>query len=198
MRLRPVADSTTREALAIDRHLRDFDVRSAHAIEVGAPPSVTYRAVLDMDLGRSVPIVALLALRGLPHLITGKARPSRAITLDTFLQAGFVILEERPSEEFVMGAVGRFWRPDSGLIRIDADEFGGFAEPGYAKAVLGFTVDEHRNGSRLATETRVAGTDDGARRKFSLYWRMIGPFSGLIRRVMLDEVKRAAEKASSN
>jgi hypothetical protein len=45
------------------------------------------------------------------------------------------------------------------------------------------------------TETRVASTDDEARRKFGWYWRLIGPFSALIRRVMLGQIKREAETA---
>lgn len=179
---------------AIDRYLEVYDVRSSHAIEIDAAATVTYRATRDLDLGRSVPISALFALRRLPHLVTGKLRPSRSITLETFLQAGFTILEERPPREFVMGAVGRFWRPDSGLVRIAPEEFRLFDEPGYAKGALTFIVEEYGSGSRLATETRVACTDASALRKFSLYWRVVGPFSGLIRRLMLKEVKRSAER----
>lgn len=83
--------------------------------------------------------------------------------------------------------------PDSGLVRIAPEEFRGFDEPGYAKGVLTFIVEEQGSGSLLATETRVACTDASALRKFSLYWRAIGPFSGLIRLLMLYEVKRTAE-----
>lgn len=180
---------------AIDRYLAVYDVRTAHATEVDATPTETYRAVRDLDLGRSLPIAALFALRGLPHLVTGKVRPSRSITLQTVLQAGFTVLEEQPPNEFVMGAVGRFWRPDSGLVSITPEEFRPFDEPGYAKAALSFRVEERGGGSLLATETRVACIDASARRKFSVYWRVIGPFSGLIRRLMLDQVKRRAEGA---
>jgi hypothetical protein len=190
----PASDRPRHGDRAIDRHLEVYDIRSSHAIEVDASATVTYRAVRDLDLGRSVPMTALFALRGLPHLLTGKARPSRSITLETFLQAGFTILEERPPRELVMGVVGRFWRPDSGLVRIAPEEFRRFDEPGYAKVALTFIVAEHGRGSLLATETRVACTDASALRKFSLYWRVIGPFSGLIRRLMLKEVKRSAEK----
>ena len=191
----PVSDKQLHADRAIDRYLDDHGVRSFHEIEVDAAPSITYQAVRELDLGKSVPIVALFAVRGLPHLVTGKARLSRSITLETILQAGFTILEERAPREFVMGAVGRFWRPDSGFVRIAPEEFRSFDEPGYAKAALTFIVEEHGTGSLLATETRVACTDSAALRKFSLYWRVIGPFSGLIRRLMLDQVKRAAEAA---
>ncbi len=154
---------------------------------------MTYRAARELDVGRSLPVVALLALRGVPHFLTGKARPTRSLTLESFLEAGFTILEERPPREFVIGAIGRFWRPDSGFVRIAPEEFGSFDDPGYAKAALTFVVEERGRGSLLSTETRVACTDASARRKFSLYWRVVGPFSGLIRRLVLEQVKRAAE-----
>jgi hypothetical protein len=182
------------ECNAIDRHLRIYDVSSSHSIEVDASANATYRAVRDLDLGRSLPIAALFALRGLPHLVTGKARLSRSLTLETLLRAGFTILEEAPPRELVLGAVGRFWRPDSGLVPVPPEEFRHFDEPGHAKAALTFIVEEQGSGSLLATETRVACTDASALRKFSLYWRVIGPFSGLIRRLMLEQVKRAAER----
>lgn len=179
---------------AIDRYLPVFDVRTSHAIEVDAAPDVTYRAARDLDVGGSLPIQVLLGLRGLPRLVTGKVRLSRSITLETFLQAGFTILEERSPTEFVMGTVGRFWRPAGGLVRIAPEDFERFDEPGYAKGVLSFQLEGQGGSSLLETETRVACTDASARRRFSLYWRVVGPFSGLIRRLMLEEVKRSAEK----
>ena len=188
--------SQPRVAGAIDSYLPTYDVRSAHELEVHAPASVVYRAARDLDIGRSLPVTALFAIRALPHLLTGKARPSRSITLESILEAGFTMLEENAPREIVMGAVGKFWRPDSGMIRIGPGEFRDFDTPGFAKGVLAFTVEERDDTrSLLATETRVACTDSSARRKFSLYWRAIGPFSGLIRRLMLNEVKRAAEGA---
>lgn len=186
---------TEQSRRALDRFLDAYDVRSSHSIEVDATPASTYRAAREMDLGRSVPIAALVALRAIPHFVTGKARPTRSLTLETFLDAGFTIFEERPPEELVMGVVGRFWRPDSGLVRVSPEEFLKFDEPGYAKAVVGLFAEERGDGSLLGTETRVATTDASARRKFSLYWRAISPFSGLIRHLMLQEVKNKAEKA---
>lgn len=179
---------------AIDRHLEVYDVRSSHAIDVDAAGIVTYRAARDLDLGRSVIVAGLSAIRGLPHLLTGKVRPSRSITLETLFELGFTVLEEQPPNVLVLGAVGRFWRLDSGLVRIGPEEFRSFDEPGHAKGVLDFVVEERGGGSLLTTETRVACTDMPARRKFSLYWRLIGPFSGLIRRLMLEEIKRSAEQ----
>ncbi|MEA2453101.1 MAG: hypothetical protein QOG04_1811 [Actinomycetota bacterium] len=180
--------------LAIDRLLAVYDVRSHHSIEVDAAPAAVYQAVRELDLGRSLPVAALMFVRTIPRLLTGKVRPSRSITLEDIVQAGFTILEERPPNELVIGAVGRFWRPDSGVVPVTVEEFGTFNEPGFARSAMSFAVEERGEGSLLATETRVACTDASARRKFSLYWRAIGPFSGLIRRIVLADIKRAAEK----
>jgi hypothetical protein len=60
------------------------------------------------------------------------------------------------------------------------------------KAVIDFRVGE----SSLSTETRVHVADPAARRKFRRYWRVIRPFSGLIRILFLRAARRRAEKAA--
>ena len=181
----------------MDRFVPVYDVRIHHKVNVAAPPEDTYRAARRADLSRSLPVRALVAARTVPHLVTGMERPPRALTLDTFIQLGFSILEERPPNELVLGTVGRFWLPSGELLRIPPEQFRSFDEPGYAKGVMTLTIDEHGSGSLLATETRVVATDAAARRRFALYWRVIGPFSGLIRRILLAEIRREAERERS-
>lgn len=180
--------------MGVASYLPTYDVRSAHEIWVAAPAVNTYQAARHLDMGGSLTVAGLAAIRGLPHLLSGKMRARRSITLETLLELGFTVLDEERPSLLVLGAVGRFWRPDSGLVRIAPEEFGSFHEPGYAKGVVGFLVEQRGEGSLLTTETRVACMDASARRRFSFYWRLIGPFSGLIRRIMLEEVKRSAEK----
>jgi hypothetical protein len=48
--------------------------------------------------------------------------------------------------------------------------------------------------ARLATETRVLALDPGTRIRFGIYWLVVGPFSGLIRRRWLAAAKRLAER----
>ncbi|MGH2470950.1 MAG: hypothetical protein ACRDG6_00895 [Candidatus Limnocylindria bacterium] len=50
------------------------------------------------------------------------------------------------------------------------------------------------NEARLATETRVHAPSSPARRRFRLYWLVVGPFSALIRRRWLSAAQRAALK----
>jgi hypothetical protein len=183
----------SRTGIAVDRYLPAYDVRSQHTLDVDAPAPDTYRAARDLDLGRSIPVLVLFAIRALPRILTGKTRPTRSLTLDSLSDLGFVMLEDT-RDEIVMGAVGKFWRPDSGMVGVAPEDFRGFDEPGYAKGIMAFTVEElGGGGSVVATETRVHCTSPDARRKFLLYWRAIGPFSGVIRKLMLQEVKRAAE-----
>jgi hypothetical protein len=171
-----------------------YDVVERHEIDIAAPSERVYRCAREFDMGRLPVTMALMALRGIPHLLTGTVRPSRRMTLEAMIAAGFVLLGERPSEEIVLGVVGRFWRPASGIVRVSAAEFAGYAEPGHARGVMAFRVDSVRGGCRLRTETRVDCIDNAARWRFCLYWLVVGPFSGLIRREMLRSIRRDAER----
>lgn len=181
--------------MLIDEFLPDYDVVEHHAIDVDVPVDAAYRAVKELDLARSPVVLALLFARGLPHLFTGAVKPKRRLRLDDMVESGFVVLGEEPDRELVLGIVGKFWQLSSGVHRIEANEFTGFNTPGFAKGAWNFVVSARpAGGSRVETETRVAGTDDDARRQFSRYWWLIGRFSALIRRIMLREIKRDAER----
>jgi hypothetical protein len=180
--------------MLIDRFLPKYDVVEHHETTVDASGERAYRAVKELDLARSPVVLALLFARGIPTLFTGAVKPKRRLGLDEIIEAGFVVLGEEAGRELVLGVVGKFWRPTSGVHRIEADEFTGFDTPGFAKAAWNFLVSERAGGgSTVMTETRVVCTDDDSRTKFARYWRLIGPFSALIRRVMLRQIKRDAE-----
>jgi hypothetical protein len=49
-------------------------------------------------------------------------------------------------------------------------------------------TDFRSDGERLTTEKRVEAVDGSARRLFLRYWRVIGPFSALIRRRRLKQI----------
>ena len=184
--------------MLIDEFLPDYDVVEHHAIDVDAPVDEAYQAVKKLDLARSPVVLALLFARGLPTMFTGAVKPKRRLGLDEIVESGFVVLGEEPDRELVLGVVGKFWRPTSGFRRIEPGEFADFDAAGFAKAAWNFVVSERaERGSTVVTETRVLCTDDDARRRFSRYWWLIGPFSALIRRIMLREIKRDAESRNS-
>lgn len=107
----------------------------------------------------------------------------------------FLELDVLPQQELVLGIVGRFWRPDGGIVRgLGASDFGEFHSDGYAKAVWNFSLAAVAGGTQLTTETRVQTFGSSATFKFRLYWLLVGPFSGIIRNSMLREIKRIAEQ----
>jgi len=174
----------------IDQFIPTGDRVSRHQIEVRAPAEATYAAIRQVNLGRSRAIRLLLLVRGL-------VRPgaARSVTLDDALRRGFVVLGESPGEELVLGLIGRFWTPSGGVRRVAPWEFVPFAEPGYAKAAVNLRVEPRGPDACLAeTETRVATTDESARRRFARYWRIVGPGSGFIRRRMLALARADAER----
>ena len=171
----------------------DFDVVEYHETVVDARSTDVYRAALSVDLGRSLPVQVLFAIRSVPAYLTGKRKPSRSMTIGDLTEAGFVNLAEEEGSELVFGAVGRFWLPTSDIRQIAADDFVAYDEPGTCKAVMNIKVEEHGSKTILSTETRVVGTDATARRLFGVYWKVIGPFSALIRRILLTSIQREAE-----
>lgn len=178
-------------AVLIDDFLPDYDVRERHGIRVHAPIEKVYTTVRELDISQANLSMFLFRLRGLP---AGRAAPS-CFKLDDFLKMRFILLGERPDEELLLGLVGRFWTPSGELLRLDAEGFRDFKEPGYAKAAWNFTLAKQPHDEvMLATETRVYCLDETSRRRFRLYWLFIGAFSGLIRRELLRTVKRSAER----
>jgi hypothetical protein len=187
--------------MLIDDHLPNADFAERHALRVHAPPERAYAAARRLDLSGSLLVKALFGLRSLPGLFTGKGlRRGEGLgtTMDRLLRNGFVLLDERPPHEFVLGLVGRFWTPAGGIERIDAAKLRGFDKPGMAVAAWNFTILPTDEGSLVATETRVRCTDDDARRSFGRYWRVVKPFSGLIRMEALRAIRRTAESSSSD
>ncbi len=180
--------------MLIDDFLPDYDVHERHRIKVYAPVDKVYAAVRRLDISQTKLTMFLFRLRGIQ---TGRFAPS-CFTLDDFLKMRFILLGEKPNVELLLGLVGRFWTASGELRRLDAEGFRSFKEQGYAKAAWNFSLARMPDGSvLLETETRVYCLDQSSRRRFRLYWLLVGPFSGLIRREVLQAVKRSAEKPES-
>jgi hypothetical protein len=154
----------------LDAFLPAYDFSTRHAVAVAVDPVRADRALREVTF-KEVPLVrALLLARGL-GLRQGE---------DTVLGAMVpraTVLEDVPGEGVVLTLRGQFWR-----LR-------GRGSEAPATAVIDFRA---LPGS-LATETRVHVPDPVSRRKFGRYWRIVRPFSGLIRMVVLRAAKRRAE-----
>ena len=173
----------------IDEYLPLFHFSETHETEVNAPANVVYSSVLACDLGRSAIVRFLFRLRRLPKC---------EMTIEGLHQIGFRLLARREDREIVFGLIGKFWTSSAGIISFRPEEFVSFDVKGYAKAagnLLAVPITSHR--SHLITETRVQCTSSWSRVRFALYWTLIKPFSGLIRKKWLKLIKQHAENAQT-
>jgi len=143
-----------------------------------------------MDLRGSRIARALFRLRGLPE---------GNLMLEGMARWGFVLLAEELEREFVLGLIGRFWIRSPEILRVPAEDFAAFNRPGLARAVMNMALSAGEAVAvRLATETRVFCPDEATRCSFQRYWRLIGPFSGLIRKEWLRLIKKQAESLAEH
>jgi hypothetical protein len=182
----------------LERALPAYEFSELHETLVEAPPERVFAALKAVTPAELPLTRLLLEIRGLPSLIVRRTRPValHRTLLDSFADAGFLVLAEDRERELVLGAVGRFWRPIGNLpvpVR-DPAGFTAFEEPDHAKAAVSFELAPAGDATRLITETHIQTTADPARRKFARYWRLIRPWSGLIRREMLRAVRRRATR----
>ena len=184
----------------LDGFLPSYDFEEVHDIEVRAAPADAYRAIREVTPA-DVPLLrALFRIRSAPaRRRLGSRIPfgSPDPLIEQALRGGFVLLAEDPGRELALGTVGQFWRIGTGipLPLADARAFLTFDRADHAKAVLGFSVAPIPGGGTLVgTRTRVWVPDRGARRRFALYWRVIRPASGVIRRNWLRAIKQRAER----
>jgi hypothetical protein len=157
----------------LDAYLPTYDFATRHEVAVNADPARADRALREVTF-REVPLVrGLLLARGLG------VRKSGETVLGTMVPRA-TVLEDVPGEGIVLTLSGQFWR-----LRGRGDE-----EP--ATAVIDFRAWP----GRLTTETRVQIPDPGSRKKFARYWRVVRPFSSLIRVLVLRAAKRRAESSA--
>jgi hypothetical protein len=184
--------------MLIDRFLPAYDWNEVHSIEIRAGAPAVLAAVRAVTAGEIRLLQMLMGLRALPGFIL--CRPARAHrggpVLAEILRSGFVLLAE-DDREVVLGTIGRFWQVRPFPVDFaDGAAFLAFDTPGFARAAMNFSSSDAGGGrTRLVTETRIAATDPGARRRFAAYWLVVRLGSGLIRRMWLRAVRKRAERA---
>jgi len=180
---------------ALDRFLPACHFREFHSTWVPAARDAVYRALKEVTADEIFLFRTLVAIRRLGRRATpGILDPPRGeALLAVAARTGFLVLEDRPSEEIVLGTL--VVSPDGPAPIAPASplEFEAVAlRSGVALAAMNFRVTDAAGGTRLTTETRVFAPDRSVRRRFALYWAVIRPGSGMIRRMWLRAVKRRA------
>jgi hypothetical protein len=187
----------------IDEFLPAHDFAARYEIRINAPASVIYECLLSADFSELWLVRVLMTLRTAKRLPRSRAPKDLRQRLQG---TGFVILAEVPANELVIGVAGRFWRLDGGrCLDITRSNFVDFSHPGYAKVAWNFKLRPESQectsfsigNTILSTETRIKCYGSAARWKFGIYWGVVGPFSGLMRRAILRQVKAKAESTAN-
>jgi len=178
-------------ASLLDDVMPDYAVHEVHSLWVPAGQGEAYDATRAVTASEVRLFGPLMWLRTLGR--SKRVFDPHAPLLEEMVKIGFTPLAERPGEEIVIGAIGRFWSP-TGNRPTGSPDFATFSEPGYARAAVNFRVTPEGDGSRITTETRIIGTDAEATRKFRRYWLVVRPGSGAIRRSWLQAIRRRLER----
>lgn len=184
----------------IDHALPRWQFDESHQTVIRAPRAIVWDALMRVTIDEIALMRQMFWLRSLPPRLLGQSQPLTVESgpiLDLALNGGFVRVAEEPGRQIVLGVVGQFWRPSSGVVRLaDGAAFQAFDIPGYARAAMDFKLEDLPDGrTRLRTETRVDVPSTAARRLFAAYWLLVRPGSGLLRRTWLRAIKRRAERA---
>jgi hypothetical protein len=111
--------------------------------------------------------------------------------LDMLLYGGYVVLGHT-ADELLIGAI--YPLPASGVILSKPEQtlsgFRNFASAAHFKVVANFRFF----GTTLSTETRVTRANGKRSTLLALYWCLVRPGSGLIRRLWLDTILRRAQR----
>jgi len=171
----------------LDNFLPTYDFSEAHHTVVAAPRDVVRRAADEWQPAESILWRALLRLRGL-------GAPSG--TLRQWAEAnGFLCLADA-EDEVVYAQAGRFWSLNERAALVSprtTEELLALDDPRAAVAAMSLRFEPLApDRTRLTTETRIRALGPAARRRFRLYWLLIRPFSGLLRRAMLKGIEKRA------
>ncbi len=191
----PAAASAEDADPLLDHVMPIYEVAERHHIHVAAPAEITFAAACEQDLMAPLIVRAIFKAR---EVVLGSepdtvARPRGLLSLTKSI--GWGVLAEVPGREIVMGAVTQPWYANVVFRPLPPGEFVAFAEPDHVKIVWTLRADATGpHESVFRTETRVITTDASARAKFRWYWARFSPGIVLIRWLLLDPLRREAER----
>ena len=186
--------------MLIDDYLPEAEFDIVRMEMIDADPATAMAAVRSANLLRSRFGRVMSSARELPNRVTGWVRGEPVDPKPTFISFGdmtesdeWKLLAESP-QEFVAGAIGRFWQRDYGWADFEPAEFAAFEAPDHAKTIIGLkAVAYGPDRTLLVYESRTSTTDETAYRHFRRYWRLLRPFVGRLMDGALDAIRHEAE-----
>lgn len=173
----------------INTYLPDYQFSETHSLDLAAAPARVMAAFSTFRPEDDRFFRYAIQLRELPmRLLQRASAPHQA----AFGMQNFTLLQRDGDNEVVYGLVGKLWKANYGEVPIaDAEAFQGFCEAGNVKLVINLTCQPLASGlTRITTQTRVHCLGRPALRRFTAYWYVIRPVSGIIRRRMLRAIAR--------
>jgi hypothetical protein len=170
--------------MLIDTYLDQYHFNEFHSINVKGTPEEAYPLLLATEIN-SFLIETLFRLRGVSFY--GAIKDMDKI--------GFVKLDEKVNEEILFGLISTSGWFNHCRIHFHPEEFKKHFTADHIKAVINFrTTTTGKGETTISTETRVLCNSKKIKIRFRIYWAFIAPFSRLIRRIMLKEIKRKIGK----
>jgi hypothetical protein len=170
-----------------------YDATTVCARRIPLDPEATLALARQIDIQQSATVRRLFSAREKIMRSDPARRPSKGL-IEEMTGMGWVILSSSATE-IAMGAATKPWERNIHFRSLTRDEFATFREPGYVRIVWNLrTIPAGDEQCWLITETRAAGTDRSASRRFRLYWTLVSPGIRLIRLFALRLVANAAQK----
>ena len=179
----------------LDRFMPAYEIAERHHTRIVAPAAITLAAAREMEMFQLPIVRAIFAARErlLGTIPDERPRPRGLLAEATAI--GWVVLDEIPDREIVVGAVTKPWEANVTFRSIPPDQFAAFAEADYVKIAWTLRADPVSDMmSIFRTETRAVATDGMAREKFRRYWSLVSPGIILIRWAALGPLKAAATR----
>ena len=182
----------------IQQYLPNPRHTETHRIFVNAEPAEAWEVARHFDAARIPWVKALFELRTLPDRLKGRQpkeeKTSVGVDQVTSDGKGFKLLREIPGKEVLIGSVGQFWHLNIPFAPVEPEDFRDFNTPGWGKLAWAISVEPYHHGSTISLELRTTATDQDSWQKLNNYFRLIGPFSHLIRESAMSHMEAELEK----
>lgn len=168
--------------MLIDKYLPVYDFQEVHSIKINVRTVNTYEKMLYCNVSKGFLIQFLFRLRGIAV---------NHSSISHLPELGFIKLEEISGQEIVYGMVTSSPLFNCCHPNSTAATFLEKTKEPVLKAVINFHISDQDSVTQIiSTETRIWCGSKKLRSKFSVYWFFIKPFSQLIRRSVLRQIRR--------
>ncbi|MES2648145.1 MAG: hypothetical protein V4717_14810 [Bacteroidota bacterium] len=174
--------------MLIDKYLPAYQFNEFHSVELTGYLDGIYQKMLQCDFSNSSLIKFLFRIRGMSKEV---------YSIEHLTKMGFIKLDEDPGSEILFGMVTDNPMFNNCQLIVSSKEFIQQTDDTIIKAVINFKLQNKSSSQHIiSTETRVWCGSKTIKSKFKFYWFFIKPFSQLIRKSMLKQIKTQIQQAA--